>query len=151
MVKESKKRVDLCICTRLLFTHCHCIWLFPTPWTVAPPVSFVHGILQARILEWVAYVYVYVCLWASQVVLMLKNPPANARDELGSIPRSGRSPGGGHGNSLQCSCLENPTDTGALQATVHRVAQTRTRLGQLGMNAGLHIYMHAYMCVYMYI
>ena len=49
---------------------------------------------------------------------MVKNPPANAGD-LGSIPGSGRSPGGGHGNPLQHSCLENPMDRGAWRATVH--------------------------------
>ena len=46
----------------------------------------------------------------SQVVLVVKKPPANAgyvRD-TGSTPRSGRSPGGEHGNPLQCPCLENP-------------------------------------------
>ena len=48
---------------------------------------------------------------------MVKNPPANARD-TGSIPRSGRSPGEGNGNPLQYSCLENPIDRGAWQATV---------------------------------
>ena len=47
---------------------------------------------------------------------------------LGLIPGSERSPGGGHGNPLQYSCLENPTDRGALQATVHRVAKSWTRL-----------------------
>ena len=49
-------------------------------------------------------------LWASQVVLVVKNPPANAGDirDTGSVPGSGRSPGGGHGNPLQYSCLENP-------------------------------------------
>ena len=54
---------------------------------------------------------------------MVKNPPANAGDirDLGSIPGSGRSPGGEHGNPLQYSCLENPMDRGALQATVHGV------------------------------
>ena len=53
--------------------------------------------------------------WASQVVLVVKNLPANAGDkrDVGSIPGSGRSPGGGHGNSLQYSCLENPRDRGA--------------------------------------
>ena len=47
---------------------------------------------------------------ASPVVLVVKNPPANAGDirDSGSIPRLGRSPGGGHGNPLQYSCLENP-------------------------------------------
>ena len=46
---------------------------------------------------------------------MVKNPPANAGDirDVGSTPGSGRSPGGGHGNPLQCSCLENPMDRGA--------------------------------------
>ena len=46
---------------------------------------------------------------------MVKNLPANAGDtgDMGSIPGSGRSPGGGHGSPLQYSCLENPTDRGA--------------------------------------
>ena len=58
---------------------------------------------------------------------MVKNLPANAEDEIntGSVPRSGRFPGGGHGNLLQCSCLENPMDRGAWQAIVHRVAKGR--------------------------
>ena len=52
---------------------------------------------------------------------MVKNLPAsagNARDS-GLIPGSGRSPGGGHGNPLQYSCLKNAMDRGAWQATVH--------------------------------
>ena len=49
---------------------------------------------------------------ASQVVLVVKNLLANAED-TGSIPGSGSSPGEGNGNSLQCSCLENPMDRGA--------------------------------------
>jgi len=56
-----------------------------------------------------------------------KEPPANAGD-AGSIPGSGRSPGGGHGKLLQYSCLEKPTDRGAWQATVHRVANESDRL-----------------------
>ena len=60
---------------------------------------------------------VYVEEWASWVVLVVKNPPANAGD-AGSIPGLGRSPGEGHGNPLQYSCLENPMDRGAWQATV---------------------------------
>ena len=44
------------------------------------------------------------------------------------IPRSGKIPGGGHGNPLQCSCLKNLMDRGAWQATVHRVAQSQTWL-----------------------
>ena len=61
------------------------------------------------------------------MVLVVKNLPANAGEitDLGSISRSGRSPGGGHGNSLQYSCLENPLDRGPWKATVHRVAKTQ--------------------------
>ena len=64
----------------------------------------------------------------------VKNQPANAdvRD-AGSIPGLGRSPAGGHSNPLQYSCLENPMDRGAWQATVHRVAQSWTRLKRLSM------------------
>ena len=57
-----------------------------------------------------------------------KNPPANAGDvrDVGLIPRMGRSPGGGHSNPLQYSCLENPMDREAWQTTVYRVAQSQT-------------------------
>jgi len=55
---------------------------------------------------------------------VVKNPPAKAGD-AGSIPRLGRSPGEGNGNLIQYSYLENPMDRGALQATVHRVANVR--------------------------
>ena len=56
-----------------------------------------------------------------------KESACNAGD-LGSIPGLGRPPGGGHGNPLQYSCLENPMDRGALWATVHGIAKTRTQL-----------------------
>ena len=49
--------------------------------------------------------------------------------DLGLIPESGRPPGERNGNPLQYSCLENPKDGGALQATVHRVVKSHTRLG----------------------
>ena len=49
---------------------------------------------------------------------MVKNLPANARD-VGLIPDSGRSPGGGNSNPLQYSCLGNPMDRGAWKAVVH--------------------------------
>ena len=71
---------------------------------------------------------------ASQVVLAEKNPPANAGN-MGLIPGSGRSPGGGHGNTLQYSCLENPKDREAWQVTVHRVSKSGTRLKQLFLHA----------------
>ena len=65
---------------------------------------------------------------ASQVALLVKNLSAKAGDltDAGSIPGSGRSPGGGHGNPLQYSCLENPIDREAWRATVHRVAKSWT-------------------------
>jgi len=67
---------------------------------------------------------------ASQVVLVVKNLPANVRDvrDEGSIPGLGRSHGGGRGNPLQYSCLENPLDRGAWWATVHGVTNSGTRL-----------------------
>ena len=76
---------------------------------------------------------------ASQVVLVVKNPPANARD-VGSNPGSGRSPGEENGNPLQYSCLENPMDRGAWQVTVHRVTKCRTQPSNL-----------AHTCVYTHI
>ena len=62
---------------------------------------------------------------------VIKNPPANARD-VGSIPGSGRSPGGAYGNPFQYSCLENPMDGEAWRATVHKVTKSQTRLKRLG-------------------
>ena len=74
---------------------------------------------------------------ASQVALVVKNPPANAEDvrDAGSIPGLGRSLGGGHGNPLQFSCLENPMDRGAWEAIVHRITKNWTRLKWLSMHA----------------
>ena len=64
------------------------------------------------------------------MAVVVKNPPANAgvgRD-VSSIPGLGRSPGGGHGNPLQFSYLENPMDRGGWGATVHSVTQSWTQL-----------------------
>ena len=68
---------------------------------------------------------------------MVKNLPANAAGigDMGLILGSGRSPGGGHGNLLQYSCLKYPTNREAWQATVHRVAKSQTQLKQLSMHA----------------
>ena len=65
---------------------------------------------------------------ASHVALLVKNSFASAGDirDVGWIPGSGASPGGGHGNPLQYSCLENPLDRGSWQATVHRVTKSQT-------------------------
>ena len=86
-------------------------------------------------------IYIYVCLYFKENEGETKAsfPLILHYDELynyfikyhnirysGSIPGSGRSPGGGHGNPLQYSCLENPMDRGAWQAVVHRVAKSQT-------------------------
>ena len=66
--------------------------------------------------------------WASQVALAVRNLPANAGDvrDAGSIPGSGRSPGGGHGTPLQYSCLENPMYRGVWRATVRGRTESDT-------------------------
>ena len=76
------------------------------------------------------WTHLAVFVGAPQVALVLKNPPATAGDirDLGLIPGSGRSSGGGNGNPLQYSCLKNPMDRGAWQAIVHRVAKSQTQL-----------------------
>ena len=63
---------------------------------------------------------------ASLVVLVVKNPSDNVGDirDDSSIPGLGRSPGGGHGNPFQYSCLENPIVRGAWRVTVHRIAES---------------------------
>ena len=60
--------------------------------------------------------------WASQVAAVVKNPPANT----GDVGDAGSIPGGGHGNALQYSCQENPTDRGARRATVQGVTESLT-------------------------
>ena len=72
------------------------------------------------------------------MVLVVKNPPANAGDvkDWGLIPGSGSSPGGGHSSPLQYPCPENPMDRGAWCATAHRVAKNQTQLKEL--NARTH-------------
>ena len=64
---------------------------------------------------------------------MVRNLPASAGD-LGSIPGLGRSPGGGNGNPLQYSCLENCMDRGAWRATVHGVPKELDTTQQLKNN-----------------
>ena len=80
-------------------------------------------------------------LWASQLMLVVRNPPANAGDvrDTGSVPVSRRSPGRGNSNPFQYSCLENPTGKEAWQATVHRVAKSQTQLEGLSMHARLEL------------
>ena len=67
---------------------------------------------------------------------MVKNLPAmQSPKRVSLISGSGKSPGGGHGNPLQYSCLENPMDRGAWWATVHGVVKSWPRLKQFRMQA----------------
>ena len=79
------------------------------PMDCSPPGSSIHRIFQARVLEWGAIAF------SSLVFTILLNTDL--------ILRLGRHPGGGHGNTLQYSCVENPMDGGAWWAAVHRFAQ----------------------------
>ena len=94
------------------------------------PGSSIHGILQARILEW--------------VTISFSRGSSQPRNRTGVSCIGGRrfnalshqgTPGEGHANSLQYSCLENPVDRGAQQATVHGVTQSWTRLKQLSIHS----------------
>ena len=94
-----------------------------------------------------AYLAIVCTLWASHVVLLVKNPPANEGDirAVGSIPGLGRSLGGRYGYPHQYSCLENSRDGGSWQATVHGVPNSWTQLSAhthstLYCYFGLHIY-----------
>ena len=95
----------------------------------------------------------FAVLWASQVVQMVKNPPAKAGDtgDMDSIPELGRAPGVGNDNPLQYSCLENFMDRGVwrgLQSQSHRVtgSQSRTRLSMQWLAALCH-FMTQQLCV----
>ena len=122
--------------------------------------SFVHGIIQARVLEWAALpledpppgdisnpgidpkspawqqIFYHWGMLAMGLPCWLRNKESachtgdNVRD-AGLIPESGRFPGGRHGNPLQYSCLENPMDREAWQATIHRVRKSQTQLKRL--------------------
>ena len=73
----------------------------------------------------------YVRKGAFQAALVVKNLPASVGDaEVGLIPRSGRSPGVGNGNTLQCSCLGNPRGRGALSLQSTGLKKNQTRLSE---------------------
>ena len=92
----------------------------------------------------VAKTHLCLCTYsgASQVAQWVKESACNAGDvrDLGLIPGSGRSPGGGHGNQLQNSCLENPTDRRARRAAVHKAAESDT--SEAMMHACRHLQGH---------
>ena len=78
------------------------------------PGSSIHGIFQAKILEWVA------------ISFSVGKESACSAGDMGLIPRSGRSPGEGNDNPLQYSSLENSMERGAEQASVHEMTKSRT-------------------------
>ena len=82
----------------------------------------------------IVYTIIYKA-WASQVELVIEILLANAEDrrDAGSIPGSGRYSGGEHGSPLQYSCLGNPMDRGAWQATVHGFVKSWTQLKRLSI------------------
>ena len=73
-------------------------------------------------------------------MLVIKNEPANIRGarDVVLLPGSGRSPGGGNGNPLQCSCLENPMDGGAWWAEVHGISRSQARLSNFTFTFHFH-------------
>ena len=83
------------------------------------------GLQKLDTTEWLTF-------WSLQVALVVENPPANAGDirDMGSIPASGRSPGGGQCNSLQYSCLENPVDRGPQSTGLQSVEHDWSNLAQ---------------------
>ena len=172
---------------------CLTLW---DPMDCSLPGSSVHGIFQARVLEWVAISFsrgssqprdwtqvsciagIHFTIWGTGEVTINrrwgsilstkilchllsllrglhlgpmstdfpddasgKAPGCQCRSykECGCIPESGRSPGGGHSNLLQYSCLENPMNRGVWWATVHRVSKNQTRLKWLKTNAPISI------------
>ena len=79
---------------------------------------------------------------ASLVAELVKNLPAMQETGFNLIPGLGRSPGEGDGNSLQYSCLENPTDRGAWQATVHGVTKVGHNLTTKPPHTHTHTHTH---------
>ena len=77
----------------------------------------------------------YSVKWTSQAVVVAENLPASAETRVQSLGQEDRSPGGGHSNSLQYSCLENLMKQGASQATVHRVAKRHDSINLAGTHS----------------
>ena len=124
----------------------------------------IHGILQARTLEWVAIPFsrrfyirglLYCRLVSAHIRFGLpwwpsgKESTCNAgtTGDTGSITGSGRSSGGGHGNPLHCSCLENPMDRGAWRA-MHTCPFYKVMCIRLKYKK-LYIYIYIYIYIYM--
>jgi len=113
----------------------------------------IHGVAKSQTrlsdwteLNWMIWYDIYLYLRASLVTLVVKNPPTNALGirDVGLIPGSWWCLGGGNGNPLQYSCLENPMYRGAWQATVHRVINSQTWLKGLHTHTHMHIFQNDY-------
>ena len=104
----------------------------------------IHGVAKSRtrLSDWTELIHHYGLPWW----LSGKEPACNAgvAGDMGLIPESGRSPGGGHGNPLQYSCLENPMNKGAWWATVHGVTKSWTQLKWFST----HTHTHTYACTH---
>ena len=128
--------------------QCSCL---ENPRDVGAWWAAIYGVAQSQTrLKWLSSSNSNLVYRASQMSLMVKNLPANAGDirDVGSIPGLGRSPGGGHGNPLQYSCLENPMDRGAWQATVLGVAKGQTWLKQLCTHTSLYMVQQIWMFLF---
>ena len=145
-----------------------CVWLFAALWIVAHqaplsmgfprqeywsglPFTYIYIHIHIHIYVYIyiytfkkSFVYIHIHTWASQVALVVQFPPATEGDirDAGSIPGSGRSPGGGHGNPFQYSCLENLMGRGVWQNIAHRVTKS-----WLSMHAHIHVYVYK-ICIY---
>ena len=102
---------------RLIILHCggfcHTVFTFKSPFNV-----YIYDLI---------YINIYICR-VFPGGARGKEPSAGDIGDSGSVSGSGGSPGGGHGNPLQYSCLENPLDRGAWRAAVHGVAKSQTQL-----------------------
>ena len=120
-------------CQGLLFFYCSCLLHVMTDISWVNNILFVFKVFHHF---YFLLMILYANIWASQVVLVM-NLLANTEDvrEAGSIPVSRRAPEGGHSNSPQYSCWENPMDRGTWRATVRRVVKRWTWLKWLSTHA----------------
>ena len=116
---EKHKRYRMCVHAQSCLTLCNSR-------DCGPPGSSVHGIFQARILESAAISISHAFFFPGGSDGKESACKAGVAGDPSSIPGSGRSPGGGHGNPLQSSCLQNPMNRGAWWATAHKVAESDT-------------------------
>ena len=93
----------------------------------------------ARAVVYLLFVFIHTCINPVRLPWWLRGKKsACSAGDLGLIPGLGISPGGGHGNPLQYSCLENSMDRGSWWTIVHRVTQSLTRLKRLSSSSSIH-------------